>query len=253
MPWYEDWFDSAAYELVYEERDEEEAEKLADLVERAARPRPGAAILDVGTGRGRHARVLARRGYRVTGLDLSAHAVAVARARVAAEGLPPERVAFIQGDMRALTFHEDFDGVVNLFTSFGYFEDDADHARAVHAMAGALRPGGWLVQDFLNAPYVRAHLVPEDEKAVEGVRVRQERWIEGDYVHKRIMLTPAHGGPPQVYTEHVHLLTLDDFAQMYADAGLRLAATFGDYDGGPCTPASPRLLLHAEKPAPSEP
>jgi SAM-dependent methyltransferase len=250
MAWYEDWFDSAAYELVYEERDEEEAEKLADLIERAARPEPGASILDVGTGRGRHARVLARRGYRVTGLDLSAHAVAVAQARAEAEGLLPRQVTFVQGDMRALPFRARFDGVVNLFTSFGYFEDDADHERAIEALAGALRPGGWLVQDFLNAPYVRAHLVPADEKTVEGVRVRQERWVEGAYVHKRITLTPESGGEPQVYTERVHLLTLDDFTRMYERAGLRLVGTFGDYDGGPHTPGSPRLILHAEKPPP---
>jgi SAM-dependent methyltransferase len=249
MAWYEDWFDADAYELVYEERDLEEAERLADLIERTARPAPGADLLDVGTGRGRHARVLARRGYRVTGLDLSASAVAAARARAAAEGLTPPEVLFVQGDMRLPHFQERFDGVTNLFTSFGYFEDDADHGRAVRAMAAALKPGGWLVQDFLNAPYVRTHLVPKDEKTVDGVRVRQERWIEGDHVHKRITLTPEGGGAPRVYTERVRLLTLDDFRRLYASTGLRLAARFGDYDGGPHGPESSRLILHAEKPA----
>ncbi|HLT47529.1 MAG TPA: class I SAM-dependent methyltransferase [Rubricoccaceae bacterium] len=249
MPWYEDWFDADAYELVYEERDESEAERLADLIERAAQPSPGSDVLDVGTGRGRHARVLARRGYRVTGLDLSANAVATARARAAAEGLTPAQVVFVQGDMRLPHFQERFDGATNLFTSFGYFEDDADHQRAVSAMAAALKPGGWLVQDVLNAPYVRAHLVPADEKTVDGVRVRQERWVEGAHVHKRITLTPEGGGPARVYTEHVRLLTRDDFARMYAAAGLRLVETFGDYGGGPHSPESPRLILHAEKPA----
>jgi SAM-dependent methyltransferase len=253
MPWYEDWFDADAYELVYEERDLEEAERLADLIERTVRAAPGADVLDVGTGRGRHARVLARRGYRVTGLDLSAHAVATARARAKAEGLTPAQALFVQGDMRLPHFQARFDGVTNLFTSFGYFDDDADHQRAVHAMADALKPGGWLVQDFLNAPYVRAHLVPEDEKTVHGVHVRQERWIEGDHVHKRITLTPEDGAKPRVYTEHVRLLTRDDFARMYAAAGLRLVQTFGDYGGGPHTPESPRLVLHAEKPASLKP
>jgi len=257
MPWYEDWFDADAYELVYGDRDLGEAKRLADLIERAVRPAPGADVLDVGTGRGRHARVLARRGFRVTGLDLSANAVDTARARAAAEGLTPDRLLFVQGDMRLPHFQERFDGVTNLFTSFGFFDDDADHERAVRAMAGALKPGGWLVQDYLNAPYVRAHLVPEDEKTVDGVHVRQERWIEGGHVHKRITLTPLEGAAPldgpRVYTEHVRLLTRDDFARMYAAAGLRLVETFGDYDGAPYGPAHgperPRLILHAEKPA----
>src|SRR5690606_25256136 len=141
MPWYEDWFDSDAYELVYEQHDLDEAERLADLIERVARPAPGADVLDVGTGRGRHARVLARRGYRVTGLDLSENAVATAQRRAAREGLSPAQVVFVQGDMRLPHFQERFEGVVNLFTSFGFFEDEADHGRAVRAMAAALKPG----------------------------------------------------------------------------------------------------------------
>jgi SAM-dependent methyltransferase len=247
MPWYEDWFDADAYELVYDQRDLTEAERLADLIERAVQPAPGADVLDVGTGRGRHARVLARRGYRVTGLDLSENAIATARRRAAREGLTPAQVVFVQGDMRLPHFQARFDGVVNLFTSFGFFDDDADHQRAIQAMADALTPGGWLVQDFLNAPYVAAHLVPEDEKRADGVRVHQERWIEGGHVHKRITLTPPEGAP-QTFTERVRLLTAEDFARMYAAAGLRLVQTFGDYDSGPHTPQSPRLILHAEKP-----
>ncbi len=248
MPWYEDWFDSDAYELVYEQHDLDEAERLADLIERVARPAPGADVLDVGTGRGRHARVLARRGYRVTGLDLSENAVATAQRRAAREGLSPAQVVFVQGDMRLPHFQERFEGVVNLFTSFGFFEDEADHGRAVRAMAAALKPGGWLVQDFLNAPYVRAHLPPPDERVVDGVRVRQERWIEGGRVNKRITLTPEDDREPHAYVESVRLLTCDDLARLYAEAGLVLLGTYGDYDGAPYGPESPRLILHAQKP-----
>lgn len=246
MAWYEDWFDSADYELVYDRRDLTEAERVADLIERTVHPEAGANVLDVGTGRGRHARVLARRGYRVTGLDLSANAIATAQRRAAEERLTPEQIVFVQGDMRLPHFQQRFDGVVNLFTSFGFFDDDADHQRTIRAMASALKPGGWLVQDFLNAPYVRAHLVPEDEKTVDGVHVRQERWLDGERVKKRITITNGTADP-HTFTESVHLLTRDDFAQMYAAAGLRLTHTFGDYNGAPRTDQSPRLILMAEK------
>lgn len=246
MSWYEEWFDSDAYELVYEQRDLGEARRLADLIERTVAPDQGACLLDVGCGRGRHARILAARGYDVTGVDLSPRAIETARRRATEEGVG-DRVRFVQGDMRHLTYDAAFDGAVNLFTSFGYFDDEADHQAVIDGIAQALVPGGWFVQDFLNAPYVRAHLVAEDEKVVEGVLVHQERWLEGDRVRKRITFRNGTDGDIPSFTESVRLLTAADFHRMYAAAGLTLGATFGDYDGGPHTAASPRLILLARR------
>jgi len=254
MPWYEEWFDSDAYELVYEQRDLSEARRLADLIERTAQPKPGARVLDVGCGRGRHSRILAARGYAVTGVDLSENAIRTARRRAADEGLD---VRFEQGDMRCLDFDAAFDGAVNLFTTFGYFDDDGDHQRVIDGIARALVPGGWFVQDFLNAPYVRANLVAEDEKTVDGpagseqaVCVRQQRWLDGDRVKKRITFhrngDDTEGELPS-FTESVRLLTVADFRRMYDAAGLTLDTTFGDYDGSPHTPESPRLILYARR------
>ena len=246
MAWYEEWFDSDEYELVYEQRDLSEARRLADLIERTAEPEPGARVLDVGCGRGRHSRILAARGYAVTGVDLSENAIRTARRRAAAEGLD---VRFEQGDMCHLTYDAAFDGAVNLFTTFGYFDDDDDHQRVIDGIARALVPGGWFVQDFLNAPYVRAHLVAEDEKTIDGVRVRQQRWLDGDRVKKRITFHRNGDEDDELpsFTESVRLLTAADFRRMYDAAGLTLEATFGDYDGSPHTPESPRLILYARK------
>lgn len=238
--WYTEWFDQAEYELVYQNRDELEASQCIDLIEKAVRPAPGAAILDMGCGRGRHARVLARRGYDVTGVDLSAPSLEKARARAAAEGLA---ITFQQGDMREPVATAQFDGVVNLFTAFGYFEDDADHARAIRAMATAVRPGGWLVQDFLNAPQVRATLVPHDGRQVGDAHIAQQRWIANGRIHKRIVITRQ--GRTQTFRESVRLLDKTDFATLYQRAGLTLTQTFGHYDGRPHSPAAPRLLMVA--------
>ncbi|NBB85541.1 MAG: methyltransferase domain-containing protein [Bacteroidetes bacterium] len=240
-PWYTEWFDQAEYELVYQNRDEQEASQCIDLIEDAVAPDPGAAILDMGCGRGRHARVLARRGYAVTGVDLSRPSLDRARARAAAEDLP---ITFQQGDMRDPVCEDCFDGVVNLFTAFGYFADDADHARVIRAMATALRPGGWLVQDFLNAPQVRATLVPHDARQVGEAHIAQHRWIADGRIHKRIAITRQ--GRTQTFRESVRLLTKTDFARLYRRAGLTLTQTFGHYDGRPYSPAAPRLLLVAQ-------
>jgi len=243
MSWYEGWFGSDAYDLVYDHRDEDEAEQLADLVEQHLSPRPHAHIVDVGCGRGRHARTFARRGYRVTGVDLSQEAIDQARERSRAEGLD---VTFQQGDMRDPVCDGCADGVVNLFTTFGYFDDDAENERALRAMTTALRPGGWFVQDFLNAPQVIETLQPSDTHAVNGVTIRQQRWIENDRINKEI--TIEHDGATDTYHESVRLFTLDDFRSMYEGVGLELLNTFGTYTGAPYTPQSPRLVLFARTP-----
>ncbi len=243
MSWYEDWFNRDEYELVYHRRDEREAEQVVDLIERLVKPAPGSEILDVGCGRGRHARVLARRGYRVTGIDVAERALQVARQRAAAEGL--HHVRFLRHDMRQPLCRACFDGVVNLFTAFGFFEEEADHQRALQAMATALRPGGWLVQDFLNADYVRHHLVPRDRFQLDGIEVIQERWIENGRVNKRIRF--RQDGKEQVFYESVRLLRLEDFQALYRAVGLTLQATLGDYTGQPFSPESPRLILYARK------
>ena len=242
MSWYKEWFDRDEYELVYHRRDDTEAEKVIDLIERVAQPAPGATILDVGCGRGRHARSLARRGYRVTGIDLSERALERARRRAAEEGVT---VTFRRGDMREPVCEACFDGVVNLFTAFGYFEDDAEHLRTIRAMTTALKPGGWLFQDFLNAPFVARTLIPEDTRVEDGIRIRQRRVIEDGRINKRIEL--HKNGKTLTFCESVRLLTLDDFRRFYDAAGLELMDTFGDYDGRPHTDASPRLILFARK------
>jgi 2-polyprenyl-3-methyl-5-hydroxy-6-metoxy-1,4-benzoquinol methylase len=241
VPWYEEWFDRDEYELVYQQRDLSEAERVADLIEQLVHPAPDAQILDVGCGRGRHARVLARRGYRMTGLDLSERAIAEARRRTAEEGLD---VTYRVQDMRDPMGTAAYDGVINLFTAFGYFEDDADHTLALQHMANALRPGGWLVQDFLNAPQVIQSLNPEDAHATDGVTIKQNRWVEDGRINKQITL--HENGDTRTFCESVRLLTLYDFQQLYEQVGLELVHTVGDYDGAPYTPDSPRLIMHAK-------
>lgn len=246
MPWYEDWFGSDAYRLVYDHRDETEAERLIDLIEREIGPQPGAHIVDVGCGRGRHARILAHRGYRITGIDLSPDAIAEAQVRAKAEGVADE-ISFRVCDMREPAFEGCADGVVNLFTSFGYFDEDAENERALRAMTTALRPGGWFLQDFLNAPLVVETLEPSDSERRNSATIHQRRWIEDGRINKEI--TIEHDGTSETYHESVRLYTLHDLKTMYERVGLELVDTFGNYQGVPYTPSSPRLLLHARKPA----
>ena len=234
--WFEEWF-GETYLALYPHRDDAEAARAVALITRTLPWQPGWRVLDVACGAGRHARALADAGARCTGLDLSAALLRRARMRVP--------VPLIRADMRALPVRAaSMDLTVNLFTSFGYFATDAEHASALAEMADTLRPGGWLVLDFLNADAVRAGLVPDEESylAEQPVRIRRELSDDGRIVRKRITTADA-----RVFTERVRLFGEDELTGMLEGAGLSVRHRFGDYDGGAITPSSPRIVLLGER------
>ncbi|MEQ9105067.1 MAG: class I SAM-dependent methyltransferase [Rhodothermales bacterium] len=243
MPWYKDWFNTDAYDLVYRNRNEAEALRLVELILDTCRPNPGARVLDVGCGRGRHAMAFAERGFDVTGVDLAQRALEIARKSAADRGLS---IHFEQGDMRDVHAPAAFDLVVNLFTAFGYFTEHEEHLRVVSALRSAAKPGAWVVQDFMNADLVRRTFIPEDERTIGDVHVHQKRHVEPgngafDRICKQITLT--RNGDAHTFNESVALIALDDFRGLYEEAGLTLEHVFGSYDGAPFGPDSPRLIL----------
>lgn len=237
--WFERWF-GEDYLKLYPHRDDADARRAIALV--AGRiPLAGRRVLDLACGAGRHAVQLETAGARPVGIDLSRTLLDRAR-----RGSPPFTTV-VRGDMRALPFAPaSFDAVVNLFTSFGYFATDDEHAGVVAGVAGLLASGGDFVIDYLNPDYVRAHLVPEEETEVGGQRVAIERAIvdDGRYVRKTMHVA----GDETAFVERVRLFSADDLAALLEAAGLTVQARCGDYQGAEWSPASPRTILFARKP-----
>lgn len=240
-PWYAQWFDRSEYETVYAARNDSDAKDMITCIIETTSIPEGSSVLDVACGRGRHARAFARHGYRVTGIDLSPRAIETARRIARQEQL---EIDFEEGDMRVAPCDDCFDMVVNLFTSFGYFDKDEDHLRSIKAMARAMRDGAWLVQDFMNVDHVVGDLVPVDARREGALRVVQRRWVEGPRLVKEITLKQA-GSPDQVFRESVRLLRLEDFQRMYKEAGLAIEHVLGDVQGTPFSSDSPRLIMFA--------
>ncbi len=235
--WFEHWF-GEEYLRLYRHRDEREAELAVELLVSRRIGTPGQLVLDLACGPGRHARVLERRGVRVVGYDLSAPLLLAARRN--------HLDRLIRGDMRALGLRAgSFDAVVNLFTSFGYFESDEEHRHVLREVARVLTAGGRFALDFLNAPVVCATLVPRDERRTSKEMVVQERRLSDDrkYVIKRIHV----GGDSRTYEERVRLFERAELEALLRGAGLEPLEALGDYEGRPHTPESPRCLLIAER------
>lgn len=245
-PWYRVWFDSPYYRILYGDRDQAEADAFIRRLARTLRAQPPAAALDVACGAGRHAVVLADLGYDVLGIDLSASSIAAARRRQRAN------LRFRVMDMRAIAWRQRFDVALNLFTSFGYFGAEEDERRVLAGIRRALRPGGELVIDFLNAARTVAELVPEERTERAGVTFYVTRELSGRTIVKTIEVDdpgrPA-GRPRPRFQERVRALSADTLRGYLRDAGLPVERCYGDYALNPFRPdVSDRLILVARKP-----
>ena len=233
--WFEEWF-GEEYLQLYPHRDAAEAERAVALILERTAFTPGWRVLDVACGAGRHCHALEAAGARCVGLDLSMALLRVARRVTRA---PP-----VRADRRALPIRPgSMDLTVNLFTSFGYFERDAEHTAALHEMVATLRPQGWFVIDFLNPAAVRARLVPRETRQLDGAEVAVARSVsvDGRYVCKTITTT---GG--RRFTERVRLFSADEIATMLAEARVTIRHRFGDYDASPLGADSPRTILFGQ-------
>jgi len=237
MPeWFEEWF-GEEYLALYPHRDEEDAARLVALLGRLIGWGAGWRVLDICCGPGRHAQALDAAGLAVTGLDLSATLLRRARQVTAAP--------LVRADVRALPIRQgSMDAGLNLFTSFGYFDTDEEHAATLAGMVGTVRRGGWFVLDFLNADMVAARIAEgagSFERGEGGTRLRRYRTAGGRHVVKEIVLADGRR-----FQERVRLFAAAELAAMLAGAGATVRFHFGDYDGGPARADAPRVLLVAE-------
>jgi ubiquinone/menaquinone biosynthesis C-methylase UbiE len=235
--WYKESF-GKDYLVIYKHRDlQGAANEVKKMAAWLHLPR-GAEVLDLCCGMGRHSMALSECGYRVTAIDLSEALLAEAQ-RYDSEG----RIAFIQGDMRAVPLHKPFDAVVNLFTSFGYFDNDADHVKVLFEICRLLKPGGRFIIDYLNPSFVSKHLVHYSERIDGELTIRESRSIEEGFVRKRIVIM-EEGSEARNYMEQVRLLNLAWFQSQFKAVGLELKNVYGSVDGEPYTPElSPRMIM----------
>src|SRR6266542_2242179 len=231
--WFREWF-GEDYLAIYPHRNAEEAERVVKLVRRLVGQRKVHRVLDLACGAGRHARFL-RKHWWTVGYDLSAPLLHLARH-------DDPHAPYVRGDIRSLPFREEsFSLVVNLFTSFGYFTDDAEHERALAMAGGVTHRDGMFVLDYLNADQVARTLKPYDEKVVGDIVVEQRRSItsDGRFVEKHITLRDRD----KSFIERVRLFSRSDLERMLSSAGFEIERVIGDYSGADWTPESKRTLL----------
>lgn len=239
--WFENWFGSPFYKILYQNRDNLEAQAFVENLINYLKPLPDSRMLDIACGEGRYSVQLAEKGYDVTGIDLSRISIEKAKA------CEDDHLHFYVQDMRFPFYINYFDYAFNFFTSFGYFSHARDHAMAAKAFASALKKGGILVIDYLNFEKISHTLVPEETIQKGCYTFKITRKLEHNHIVKNISFTDADN-KTRKYMESVAAFKLADFINVFKPAGLSLIGTFGDYQLNDYEPAtSPRLIMIFKK------
>nr|WP_315207886.1 class I SAM-dependent methyltransferase [uncultured Flavobacterium sp.] len=218
--WYTSWFDTPYYHILYKDRNYREAQVFMDNLTHYLNLPEKAKVLDLACGKGRHSIYLNQLGFTVLGADLSENSITEATKNT------NETLHFKVHDMRE-PFEEKFDAIFNLFTSFGYFENDEDNLTTLKAIKESLSEYGFAVIDFMNVAQVLETLVPEETKTVEGIDFHIKRYLKDGHIYKEIDFEDK--GQKFHFTEKVKALTLKDFEQLMEEAGIYLLDIFGDY------------------------
>ena len=250
-PWYVDLFRRGDYyrgwasSLITPELTAQQLEFIVDMLGLQG----GARILDLCCGHGRHAVPLAQRGFDVTGLDLSPYHLRLARKAAREAGV---RVRWLRRDMRDIPYQGELDAVINMFSAFGYFEDDEEDFKVLAAISRALKPGGKFFIDTMNREWLIRRYQEADWHELAGGLIAMER-RKLDLLTSRnestwVLITRT--GRRRVHRINLRLYTLTELAKMISRAGMRVRQVWGGFDGRDYGLNSQRMIVLAEKPSP---
>ncbi len=220
--WFREWFNSPYYHLLYRERDHAEAKLFIDRLTALLKPSHSSRMLDAGCGRGRHSLYLNEKGFDVTGIDLSEENIKYCSA------FAGEKLNFFCRDFRKPFGKKNFDFAFSLFTSMGYSGKEKENASVIASLSESLRPGGYLVLDYINGLRAEKHLVAEEKQMTDGVSFELRRSIENGFILKDILVND--NGSLHSFSEKVKIIQPDIFEKYFKASGLRVLHLFGDYE-----------------------
>lgn len=244
MEWWQSFFDEGTGQIMFAEEAWQRAEQSCDSLVSLLRLQPGAKILDLACGPGRFAIPLAKRGFCVVGLDFSEVYLEQARAKAQEHQL---QIEFIRGDMRAIPFESEFDAVINLFTSFGYFEREEDHLQVLKEVHKSLKPGGHFLLELQNRDWLIKNFRPRNWQEYPSFFVLEESTMnfERNRVESRWIV--LKGAERKEYNLSLRVFTLAELLELFAEAGLKVLGCYGSLRGEPWSLEANRLAILAER------
>lgn len=228
----------------------EDTKRQVDFLIQKLRLKGGERILDLACGFGRHSLELARRGFSVTGVDITPEYIRFAEETVRKEGLSAE---FLCQDIREARFSHEFDAVINMADgAVGYLENDSENLKIFAVISDALKTGGKHFMDIMNGGYADSHFPCRLWEAGEKCLTLSEfEWDKKTRVLLYGQLDFEYGKPIQkpgiTDGNPIRLYTLAEITDILASVGMNVTDTFADYDGTPSSDNHIQLMVCSEK------
>ncbi len=243
--WYRNFFSTFYLPYYAPRKSSKDTEREVALIKKLIRLKKGGTILDLACGTGRHAIMLAKMGFRVTGLDLDKGALKIARAAAYQSNTS---VYWKQGDMRRVRLEEKFDAVICMFSSFGYFLKESDNNHVLRMVSRVLKPGGILILDLPNKQWMRTKLKKKTHDCLGVVCIDEEHTYQA-HTHLFVNEIIIDDGKNVRRTLNIiHLYDKEEMVKKLKNASLLVRQVLGDYDGNPYrSRCSSRMIMVAQK------
>lgn len=233
--WFASWFDTAYYHTLYQSRDDAEARQFIIRLVQDLSLIEDTKVLDLACGKGRHSRTLNELGMNVLGVDLSNESISFARKN------ENENLRFSVHDMREIIPNESFDCIFNLFTSFGYFDNDEENEKVLQGVSAMLRPNGLFVFDYLNLENALSKLIPSENRVIDGIEFDIRRHFDGKFIRKGIEV--RDNGESFQFEEKVRGFTFNEIEDMMKKENLEPLKVYGDFELNPYDESSSERMI----------
>jgi cyclopropane fatty-acyl-phospholipid synthase-like methyltransferase len=234
--WFRHWFDSPYYSKLYKKHDIREASVFLDHLLENLEIKPNSRLLDLPCGEGRHSIYLHELGFNVTGADINEKCIQKAKT------FEKPGLKFLIHDMRNSIKESSFDLILNLYTSFGYFETKEEDLKTLRSINFGLRDSGWFVLDFINMRKALKSLNETEKKAVDKITFNIQKIVKGNFLVKWIHI--RDGDKEEKFYERLKILMPENFQEYFKTSNFTVDGTYGDYNFSPFNPESSNRLIY---------
>lgn len=247
-PWYTEeagFFGEWYFDIVGIKPKDEKAPAECDFIENVLALPKAAKILDLCCGHGRITNVLAERGYKMTGQDINGYFLNIAKENAEEKGLS---INWVKSDMREVPYENEFDAVLNMFTSFGFFGSDEEDEKVIKQVYKSLKPGGKFLMDYVNRDFIIRRFLAEDTRQIENGYVKIKR--DFDFTkssHKETFEIYQHDKCIKTANVNFRFYSVTELTSMFKRNSFKILNIYGGFDFQPLSFDAKNCIIVAEK------